>query len=157
MHNFQVEAISQASVQHFFQMNDQELARHGAKRMRADAKPGYPCRLSLADAEIGDEVILLPFTHHATASPYQASGPIFICQNAKPAQLQVNEIPTMLQHRFLSLRAYDARAMMIAASTTKGNQLARAIQDLFDNSAIQYIQVHNAGPGCYNCNIVRLD
>jgi hypothetical protein len=41
--------------------------------MTVDEFPGFPCRVSLQDAEIGEEVILLPYQHHKTNSPYQAN------------------------------------------------------------------------------------
>jgi hypothetical protein len=46
-----------------FALSDAQLLEHNARRVIAAAKPGYPCRVSLADAEIGDELLLLPFEH----------------------------------------------------------------------------------------------
>jgi hypothetical protein len=48
--------------------------------------------------------------HHDVALPYRAAGPIFIRRGAKTAMPSVNEIPKMLLHRLLSVRAYDAEA-----------------------------------------------
>ena len=115
-----------------------------------------PCRLSLADAEVGEEVFLLPYKHHAVESPYQATGPVYVRAAGQEASLPPNELPEMLKHRFLSLRVYDKDAMMIGAQTLEGTDLAAAIQTIFSASTANYIQVHNAGPGCYNCEIRRV-
>ncbi|MEM9302887.1 MAG: DUF1203 domain-containing protein, partial [Pseudomonadota bacterium] len=46
-----------------------ELAASGVLALTADASPGYPCRVSLADAAVGERVYLLNHTHHETPSP----------------------------------------------------------------------------------------
>ena len=127
----------------------------GARRMVADKKPGYPCRVSLVDAEPGEEVLLVPFTHHDVVSPYRASGPIFVRVKAQTVKLGVNEIPTMLRSRLLSIRGYDAAAMMVAADVVNGNELEEHVWRLFGDKQVEYIHVHNARPGCYNCRIER--
>ena len=144
------------NMNYLFDLSDAELSRLGAARMIADTFPGYPCRVSLVDAQIGEEMILLPFEHHATTSPYRSSGPLFIRKGAVSARLGENEIPEMLLHRLLSVRAYDQQGMMLAAHTLPGEQLAAEIQSLFALPDVAYLQVHNAGPGCYNCQIERV-
>ncbi|MEM9686361.1 MAG: DUF1203 domain-containing protein, partial [Bacteroidota bacterium] len=139
-----------------FSLDQDELSKRGAIRMVVDEKPGYPCRVSLEDASIGEEVILFPYTHHETKSPYQASGPVFIRKNAKVPDLAVNEIPKMLLHRLLSLRVYDKHGMMIHAKTVEGYQLENEVEVIFSDEAAVYIQVHNSSPGCYNCQINRV-
>ena len=119
--------------------------------------PGFPCRVSLEDAEIGEEVILFSYEHHAVDSPYRSKGPIFIRKKAQTANLKINEIPSILTHRLLSLRIYDINGMMINAITINGGTIKEAIQDIFQNNVAQYIQVHNASPGCYNCQINRIN
>ena len=153
--DFRISAIEQ-DFQDLFDMNEKELTSIGAKRMIADEKPGFPCRVSLEDANIGEEVILFPFEHHKVRTPYKSSGPIFVRKNVKKADLKINEIPLMLDHRLLSLRIYDTAGMMIDARTVKGNILKDEIPEIFRNDNAEYIQVHNASPGCYNCQINRV-
>ena len=153
--NFRISAIGQ-DFQNLFDMNELELEEIGAKRMIVDEKPGFTCRVSLEDANIGEEVILFYYEHHKVKSPYKASGPIFIRKNTIKADLAVNEIPSLLNHRLLSLRIYNGDGMMIDAKTIKGNILRKEILQVFRNKNAKYIQVHNAGPGCYNCQINRL-
>lgn len=41
-----------------FCASDAERERLGAQRVTADCTPGYPCRVSLAEAKIGETLIL---------------------------------------------------------------------------------------------------
>jgi hypothetical protein len=136
-------------------MSDAELEAIGMRRMVVDEKPGFPCRVSLADAEVGETVLLLPFVHHDVPSPYRASGPIFVRSGAGTATPAVGEIPLMFRHRLLSVRAYDAGAMMVGAEVVKGSELETSIGHLFAQPRVSYLHVHNASPGCYNCRVVR--
>ncbi len=155
--SFQFSAVKYQTIEHLFNLSEEALNQIGAVRAIADSNPGYPCRVSLSDAKIGEEVILFPYTHHKVTSPYQATGPIFVRKNAQTALPNVNEIPTFLNHRLLSLRVYDATAMMIDAHTVEGVVLKETIDEIFKNQLAVYIHIHNAGPGCYNCQVDRVD
>jgi hypothetical protein len=61
----------------------------------------------------------------------------------------------MLGHRLLSVRAYDRMAMMVGAEVVQGAGLETAIRGLLADGRVSYLHVHNAGPGCYNCRVVR--
>lgn len=153
--NFNISAIEN-KYNHLFDLTETALRAKGAVRMMVDEKPGFPCRVSLEDAEIGEEIILFPFQHHKTNSPYQSTGPIFVRKNAKSPNLKVNEIPKMLLHRLLSLRIYDEKGIMIDAKTIEGGKLKNEIEVIFNNRSANYIQVHNSSPGCYNCQVNRI-
>jgi len=152
---FQIKAIEYNEVQHWFSLTKDELSRRNARRILVDEKPGYPCRVSLKDANIGETIIAFPYNHHDVKSPYNTTGPIFIRSNVQTAKLKVNEIPEILQNRFLSIRVYDSLHMMIDASTTQGKNLKTTILKLFQNKSAHYMHIHNANPGCYNCSAER--
>lgn len=76
--SFQIVALELSLFSHLFTKNNEELEKIGIRRLQVNEKPGFPCRVSLADAEIGETVLLLPYIHHETSSPYKASGPIFV-------------------------------------------------------------------------------
>lgn len=61
----------------------------------------------------------------------------------------------MFRHRLLSLRGYDAPAMMVGADVVNGTELKGAIRRLFANQGVSYLHVHNARTGCYLCWVVR--
>ncbi len=118
--NFLLEPLRIEEFISFFKLSDEELRKLSALWIVADKKPGLPCRVSLADAEVGERVLAIPFTHHDVQSPYRASGPVFVREFAKTANLAVNEIPAMLRHRLLSVRAYDSDNMMVDAQVIQG-------------------------------------
>ncbi len=153
--NFRIKALDDREFVALFNLSNSELEKIGAVKMIVDEFPGFPCRVSLEDAEIGEEVILLPYQHHKTNSPYQSSGPIFVRKIAKSSIYEINEIPKMFNHRLLSLRGYDKNAIMKDASVIEGNNLRAQLFKIFENDDIQYIHIHNAKPGCYNCLVER--
>lgn len=153
--NFRIKAFDDREFVALFNLGNSELEKIGAVKMIVDEFPGFPCRVSLEDAEIGEEVVLLPYQHHKTNSPYQSSGPIFVRKIAKSSIYEINEIPKMFNHRLLSLRGYDKNAIMKDASVIEGNNLKAQIFKIFENDDIQYIHIHNAKPGCYNCLVER--
>lgn len=154
--NFQFVALDAGEFAAYFEKTDDELAALGARRMSVNAQPGFPCRVSLTDAEVGEEVILLPYGHHAVNSPYRASGPIFVRKKAETAYPEINEIPPVFRQRLLSLRGYDRAAMMVFANVVEGKDLAEALSQLFENKKIEYIHVHNAKPGCFGGLVRRV-
>jgi hypothetical protein len=139
----------------FFGYSDAELEEVGARRMVVDEKPGFPCRVSLLDAEVGETVLLVPFVHHDTTSPYRASGPIFVRRDARMANPAAGEVPVMFRHRELSVRAFDSSGMMVGTEVVSGRELEKPIRRLFADEDVGYLHIHNAGPGCYNCRVVR--
>jgi len=153
--SFQFVALTREMFAPLFERSDTELEAIGVRRMVVDEKPGFPCRMSLADAEPGETVLLLSFTHHDVPTPYRASGPIFVRERATTATPSPGEIPLMFRHRLLSIRAYDATAMLVGAVVRKGSELEEGIHELFANPRVGYLHIHNAQPGCYNCTVVR--
>ena len=148
--NFRIVGLQRAKFEPLFTSNEKELAAKGARRMTVDTKPGFPCRIGLADAEIGETVILLPFVHHDVDSPYRASGPIFVRENANDVDLAVGEIPEVVSSRTMSVRAYDKNATMLDGSVAAGAKIKAHIEKLFANPKIAYLHLHNAGAGCYS-------
>jgi hypothetical protein len=153
--SFQFIALPYEQFAHLFNSSDSELEAAGACLKKVDQKPGFPCRVSLVDAEVGETVLLTHFTHHDVASPYRGSGAIYIRRGAATTAPAVNEIPFMFTHRLLSVRGYDTRGMLLDTGVVEGSELADLIEQLFSNNRVNYLHIHNAGPGCFNCSVVR--
>jgi hypothetical protein len=153
---FRISALPLEPFVPLFPLSDAELASHGGLHYVADKKPGFPCRVSLLDAEPGERVILVPFPHHAVDSPYRASGPIFVREGAKQAMLAVNEVPQSVRGRLLSIRAYDADGLMVDAEVADGRELEGQIERFFASPNVAYLHLHNARPGCYSCRVDRV-
>lgn len=151
---FQITALPAEPFAPLFTLTDAELAELAVFRRTADAKPGFPCRVSLEDADPGDTVLLLNHEHLPAASPYRARHAIYVRQGVTQARPAPGEIPEMLRRRPLSLRAYDVRAMMLGADLAEGFALEAAVARLLALPGVSFLHLHNAKPGCY---AARLD
>ncbi len=122
--NFQIVPLSLKEFLPLFELSDAELAKHRTRRVIVDANPGFPCRVSLEDAEVGERVILLNYTHQPADSPYRATGPIFVREKLKLGKAQasqkslVNFLPTTASPTYTcTTRELDVtRAVLIALS-----------------------------------------
>jgi hypothetical protein len=153
--SFRATGLSPSHFDPLFALSDGELAARGIQRMTADEKPGFPCRVTLEDAEPGERLLLLPFEHQRAHSPYRASGPIFVRECATQAFDVTDVVPPVLRGRMLSLRGYDAGDCIAEADVVSGDKVEDAITRFFANSNVRYIHVHNAKRGCYACRIDR--
>lgn len=152
---YQVLGLDPVPFAHLFGLSDEALAEHGAYRVLADKKPGFPDRVELRDLEIGEAAILLNFTHQPARTPYRASHAIFVRENAERPFAKAGTIPQVLAARLLSLRAFDAHDMMIDADVVEGSLAEAGIIRLLANPATAYIHVHYAKRGCYAALVVR--
>ena len=151
---FRFTGLPLAAFEPLFALTDRELAARQMRRVTADQKPGYPCRVTLEDAEPGERLILLSYEHQAAATPYRAAGPIFV-REAAATSYDGPGVPPVLQPRRLSLRAYDATDSIIAAEVVMGEEIEVALERLFARPACSYVHAHNAGYGCYAGRIDR--
>lgn len=151
MSTFQLSGLAYETFENFFELPDEELHAIGIARQIATQQPGFPCRVSLQDAEMGEELLLLPFEHQPAASPYRASGPIFVRRGAKQQILPPGLVPAYVSTRQISLRAYDASDMMIDAAVCEGSDVAEQLERMFAVAEVAYVHLHNAKRGCFSC------
>jgi hypothetical protein len=139
----------------FHGMTDAELAARGAVRCIADARrPGYPCRISLTDAQPGDELLLVNYEHHPVASPYRMRFAVYV-RKGEETYDAIDEVPEQLRLRMLAVRAFDAEAMMVGRELVDGHELEGAIERLFADPRAAYLHIHYAAPGCYAARVER--
>ena len=136
-------------------LDDQALAARGVRRVIADSFPGYPCRITLEDAEPGESLLLLNWAHLEGDTPYRGNGPIFIRENALAHFDAVDVVPLQQSRRTLSVRAYDADGFMRHGRVVQGDALEAQIGELFDDTEVAYLHLHNAGRGCYAARVDR--
>ena len=153
--SFRAKGLSLSPFETLFALDDEALAARGIRRMVADAQPGFPCRVSLTDAEPGETLLLLAFEHHDAHSPYRASGPIFVRERAAAPFDAVDVVPPVLRPRLLSLRAYDAQGLMVDAEIVEGCEVETVIERIFARDEVSYLHVHNAKRGCFACRVER--
>lgn len=156
MPSFRLVGLAADNFEPFFAMNDIELAALGARRVVADAPVGFPCRVSLEDAAVGDELLLLPFEHLSARSPYRASGPVYVRARARRAVLEPGVVPRYVTRRLMSVRAYDASDMMVAGEVCEGADVHATLERLMADDAVAFIHLHNAKRGCFSCRVERV-
>ena len=153
--SFQIHALSPAPFAPLFAMSDDELRSRRATRITVDAKPGYPCRVSLADAEIGETAILVNFEHQPADSPYRASHAIFVREHAGQAFPAAGSVPEALASRLISVRAFDDKHFLVNADVIDGSRLSESIPAMFQNPEVAYLHLHHAKPGCFAARVTR--
>jgi hypothetical protein len=152
--SFVVTGLPVEPFQPLFGLPDETLAERGVIRMQVDAPVGFPCRVTLEDAAVGETVLLLNYEHQPAATPYRASHAIFVQEGAEPKRYAAGEVPPALAVRkAISLRAYDEAGMMVDADIAPGAELAPAIERLLEQPGVSYLHAHNAGRGCYAARI----
>jgi hypothetical protein len=153
--HFQISALPAAPFAPYFGQSETDLARHNVRRVTATAKPGFPCRVSLRDAELGETLLLLNYEHQNAPTPYRASHAIFVREYAEQAHPAINKVPEVLRHRLLSVRAFDVSGMLIDAEVVAGSALETAMARMLTSPTVSYLHLHNAKPGCYAARVDR--
>jgi Protein of unknown function (DUF1203) len=144
-----------AQFERFSRMSDAELESVGARRMIVDEKPGFPCRVTLADAEPGERVLLLSYAHQTADSPFKTAGPIFVREEARERYDSAELPPVCRAGRLLSARAYDASGMMVDADVSSSEEIETLLARLFARHDTDYIHIHYAKRGCFAARVDR--
>jgi hypothetical protein len=152
--NFQISGLDEGHFQYLFGQDAEELAKYGVERMTVVSQPGYPCRVSLKDVEIGETVLLMNYEHLPVASPYRSSHAIFVHEGSTRTIVDKNQIPEMLRSRLLSVRAFDQDGMMVDADIVDGHELEPVIERMLSMRSVSFLHLHNAARGCF---LARLD
>lgn len=153
--SYVVTGLSPEPFTALFGQSDAALAEAGVIRMTVDKKPGFPCRISLEDAEPGETVLLLNHEYLDADTPYRGRHAIFVRETSRPAARFDSQIPEQLRIRLLSVRAFDADGMMRDAEVAEGTELESLITRFFADPQVSFLHVHNARRGCYAARIER--
>lgn len=151
---YRIAGLDPADFAPLFALSDDELAQRNACRVTAAASRGYPCRVSLEDADEGEELILLHHVSHDVATPYRSAYAIYVRREAEIAEL-IDETPPVFEGRPLGLRGFDAGGVLRDARLALPGEADAKIRDLLGNPAIAYIHAHNAAHGCFAARIDR--
>ena len=153
--SFRISGLDPREFTDYAAMTDAELARHRAKRCTATEYPGYPCRVTLDDAQPGEEVILLNYEHLPVDSPYRSSHAVYVRESAKAPFDAVGVIPPALRSRLLSVRAFDANGHIVDAEIAEGRDVEPLIERFFALDDVAYLHAHFARRGCFAARIDR--
>jgi Protein of unknown function (DUF1203) len=153
--SFRITGLPAEDFAPLFDLSDAELAARGAvRRIAEDRTPGTPCRISLTDAQAGEELVLVNYEHHRVSSPYRMRFAVFV-RRGEDRYDAVDRVPEQLRLRILAVRSFDKDAMMIDRELVDGRELEGAIARLFVDPRAAYLHVHFAAPGCYAARVDR--
>lgn len=151
---FRITGLDPAPFASLFQLDDAALAARSIARMIVSACPGFPCRISLDDARLGETVLLL--NHVSVAEgPFGARHAIFVAQGHSSPAIYDDAVPPALDRRLLSLRGFGGDGMMLAAALAQPGEAHPVIRQLFADPAVRYIHAHNAIRGCFAAAVER--
>ena len=154
--NFRIRGLSPDQFRPYFDLSDTELQRKNIVVVYADdSKPGFPCRVSLADAMPGERLLLLNYAHLDCQSPYRSSHAIYVGENSHYAFDETNNIPDPISGRMLSIRAFDEQDMIIDADLVKGTDARALIDRLLSKTQTSYLHIHFAMRGCFAARVDR--
>ena len=152
--SFRVLGLSPDPFRRYFDMPDAQLAEAGAVRHLV-SEEGLPCRVSLAHARIGDEILLVNYEHQPGMTPYRSRHAIYVSRDAERAFDAIDVVPEVIRTRLISVRAFDKDHMMIDADVVDGTQAGQIFERLLANPEASYLHVHNARRGCYSARVER--
>ncbi|HET9428487.1 MAG TPA: DUF1203 domain-containing protein [Allosphingosinicella sp.] len=154
--SYRIEGLAPTRFRGLFGLSEGELAKHHVIRMKADSKPGFPCRITLEDAELGESLLLLNHVSADVNTPYRSTHAIFVREGAQTAARFDDEVPPMFAGRTLGLRGFDSDGMLRGALLAMPGEADPKIRSLFERPEIAAIHAHNAALGCFVAKIERL-
>lgn len=154
--SFIIKGLPADQFRGLFGLSEDVLRTRGVVRKTADAKPGYPCRVTLDDAEPGETLLLLNYESHKAPTPYRSSFAIFVREAAREAAHFIDELPPVMVSRPIALRIFDTGGMLIGADLGReGAETKAKITRAFENPDASYLHAHNAMHGCFAAEIRR--
>lgn len=152
---YRIEGLPRDAYAGLLDLSDEELAERGARRVIADSKPGFPCRVAMEDADPGERLILFNHVSHDVPTPFRSAYAIYVRERPGAAACYVDETPPVFDGRVLSLRGFDVEGMLAGALLAEPGQADARIRQLFERPEIAEIHAHNAAAGCFAARIVR--
>ena len=152
---YRIEGLKREACSAWLGLSDAELARCGARRVTADSKPGFPCRVTLEDAEPGESLILFHHVSHDVPTPFRSAYAVYVRESAREAACFVDEPAPVFEGRALGLRGFDEEGMLRGALLALPGEADSKIRALLERPEIATIHAHNAAAGCFAARIVR--
>ena len=153
--SFRISGLAPETFRPLFGLPEGELAARGILRKTVTAKPGFPCRITLEDAEPGETVLLLNHESHSADTPFRSAYAIYVRENAAEAAQHVDDIPPVMRGRPLALRLFDRDGMLVGAELALTGDPQETIERALDRKDVAYIDVHNAAHGCFSARVER--
>ena len=152
---YRIEGLPSEAYRGLIGLADADLAERNARRVTADSRPGFPCRVTLEDAEPGESLILFNHVSNDVPTPFRSAYAIYVREKAEAPACFVDETPPVFEGRALGLRGFDSEGMLRGALLALPGEADSKIRMLFEQPDIAEIHAHNAAAGCFAAKIVR--
>lgn len=153
--SYRIRGLDPAPFAHLYGLSDAELLAQGVRRVVADGRPAFPDRVEVRDAQLGESLLLLNYTHQPAQTPFQSRYAIYVREGAETPFDAIDRLPEAFRTRTIALRAFDAEGMLLKAQLAEGEALEGAIRALLADESVAYLHAHYAAPGCYAARIDR--
>ena len=151
---YRIQGLDPGPFRSLFGMSDEALRKRRARRVAADG-PGFPCRVSLEEARDGEVLILVNHVSLDVDTPFRASHAIYVREEAAVASIYEDALPPMLDHRRISLRAFDEEGMLVDGLVVEAGEGDAAVRTLFGRADVAEIHAHTSAYGCFLARIER--
>ncbi len=152
---YAITGLDPAQFQPLFGLSEAEFAKRGVIRKNVTEKPGFPCRITLEDPEVGETVLLMNYESHTADTPYRSAYAIYVREAATAPARLTDELPQVFANRPIALRIFNADGMLVGATLARGADIDAAIRGAFESPQASYIHAHNAAHGCFSARIDR--
>jgi len=152
---YRIEGLDPDRFQGLIGRSAEDLADHGAMRVIAASSTGYPCRVTLEEAQAGETLILLNYASHDVPTPFRTTYAIFVRErHGEPARYE-DRVPPIMERRTLGLRGFDAAGMLCNAVLAMPGEADTRIREMLEDPRIATIHAHNAAHGCFLAAVER--
>ena len=117
-----------------------------------------PCRHCLRLIEPGkDRRILFTYDRFTGVEDLPQPGPVYIHSKSCPRYDENGGFPEELRNSPRTLEAYGRGRRLIAQGYVADGKFEPAIEKLFADAAVEYVQVNSTTEGCFTFRIERAD
>ena len=158
MSRFQCVAIDPAVAERFRATGVDDRG-NALIRMTATADGGFPCRVCLAYAKPGEEVLLGSYDLVKPQGVYWTPSPIFVHAEPCVPYAGADEVAEIVRRNaIVSVRAYDARGMVLydLGRVSDGAEVDEPLAAALGDERTEFVNIHTARPGCLLCRVERV-
>ncbi|WP_170378806.1 DUF1203 domain-containing protein [Ruegeria atlantica] len=117
----------------------------------------YPCRHCLKESGSSSGALLFSYQPILPKGVYAQPTAVFICNDDCKKPDEESEVPEIVYNRFVALRTFRENGMMDYGVNTlcDGSDVAKAMDSIFENDEVAFVNIHTALAGCLLCTVRR--
>ncbi|USX49736.1 DUF1203 domain-containing protein [Lentzea sp. HUAS12] len=118
------------------------------------SEPDVPLRCCLRKSSADEPVWLFRYSAPFGKGPYSEVGPVFTHVDC-PGGASVDRLPVELLNNPRILRSYNAAGQICDGVVVEPGSFDRAIEGLFNDPAVEAVQVRSVSHGCFFFGVTR--